>query len=81
MSSPRGPELREFPGTPIGMAPPFGKLPIPLPYIVGSLWEAYGSLMGKGYHFWGHLEIPLTEGQGITRSQCLSYVHWSVGIS
>ena len=36
--------LREFPGT---------------PRIVGSLWEAYGSLMGKGYHFWGHLEIPL----------------------
>ena len=30
--------------------------------IVGSLWEAYGSLVGKGYHFLGHLEIPLTVG-------------------
>ena len=36
----------KFQGPPI-MGPPYGKLPIPFPYLWGFLWEWYGNSMGS----------------------------------
>ena len=57
------PNLREFPGTPRN-GTPFWEASHTIPI---NSWKFMGSrrgsLMGKGYHFWGHLEIPLTNCQ------------------
>ena len=58
----------DLPGTHKDMGPLYGKRDpyysiyshTMNPYLYGLLWEWYGNRMGKGSHYWGSLEKPLT---------------------